>query len=346
MPGCSNNPPGVTRDFEAPERRRLQSKVARRKVTSPTVSRWVTMLAGRGEKGLRPARRAGRLPRLNAAQRQRLVRRLPEGPEIRLSKWAALLLLTFAGGATCFGFSWGIPASPFSLAEGLPARVVHSTRVSQPVSLPTEPTGYRLVLLTGSIGVDVPNGHLHVSGGHRRSLFKGTETGHSWVILESPRKRIECGLTQSSQNWFDGVRKLQKEGNPDPISYLWRDLPDGKRHGHLTGFHPSFAAAVNLTEEQYAAIARFIAGFEFRTFNLMKHECTNFTVETARLVGLELDYQLEIDIPPTAHLFGKDYRVWTDPQYSKLEIATPDVLERSLRELAKQGIVQDVTKLY
>jgi hypothetical protein len=264
----------------------------------------------------------------------------------RLSRAAALLFLTFAGGSTCFGFVWGIPASPFSLAEGLPARVVHSARVSQAVSLSTEPTGYRLVLLTGSIGVDVPNGHLHVSGGHRTGLLKVTETGHSWVILESPGKRIECGLTPKSRNWFGGVSKLQKEGDPDPISYLWRDLPDGKRHGHLRGFHPSFAAAVNLTEEQYAAIAKFIDGFDFRTFNLMKHECTTFTVETARQVGLELDYQLEIDIPRTARLLGKDYRVWTDPQYSELEIATPDVLERSLRDLAKQGIVQDVTKLY
>jgi hypothetical protein len=178
------------------------------------------------------------------------------------------------------------------------------------------------------------------------SLLKMTETGHSWLILEAPGKKIECGLTPKSLNLFSGVSKLQKEHDPNPISYLWKDLQDGKRHGHLPGFHPSFAASVNLTQEQHAALAKFIENFDFHTFNLMKHECTNFVVETARQVGLALDYQLEIDIPQTKRLFGKEYKVWTDPQYSKLEIATPDVLERSLRELAKQGIVKDVTKQF
>jgi hypothetical protein len=264
---------------------------------------------------------------------------------IRLRK-AGVLPLLLTGSLACFGFILGIPTSPFSLAEGLPARVVHTARTAQAVALPAQPTGYRLVLLTGSIGVDVPNGHLHVSGGRRMSLVKMTDTGHSWVILESPGKKIECGLTPKSQNWFGGVSKLQKQGDPNPISFLWQTLPDGKRHGHLTGLKPSFAAAVNLTPEQHAAVEKFIGGFDFRSFNLMEHECTNFAVETARQVGLELDYQLEIDMPQTKRLFGKDYRVWTDPRYSKLLIATPDVMERSLRELARQGIVQDVTKQF
>lgn len=87
------NPRGVKRDFEALERRRLeglkllrqglnQSEVGRQlKVRSQTVSRWVKMLAEQGEKGLKAAGRAGRLPRLNAKQRQLLVSRLLEGPE-------------------------------------------------------------------------------------------------------------------------------------------------------------------------------------------------------------------------------------------------------------------------
>jgi transposase len=87
------NPRGVKRDFQALERRRMeglkllrqgfnQSEVARQlKVRSQTVSRWVKMLAEHGEKGLRAAGRAGRLPRLNASQRKRLINRLLEGPE-------------------------------------------------------------------------------------------------------------------------------------------------------------------------------------------------------------------------------------------------------------------------
>lgn len=87
------NPRGVKRDFEALERRRLealrllkqglnQSQVARQlKVGSQSVSRWAKSLAEHGEKGLRAAGRAGRLPRLDTAQRRVLVKRLLEGPE-------------------------------------------------------------------------------------------------------------------------------------------------------------------------------------------------------------------------------------------------------------------------
>src|SRR6266404_1418419 len=85
------NPRGVKRDFEALERRRLeglrlldqglnQSEVSRRlKVCSQSVSRWAKTLQEKGEKGLKAAGRAGRLPLLSVEQRQQLEKRLLEG---------------------------------------------------------------------------------------------------------------------------------------------------------------------------------------------------------------------------------------------------------------------------
>jgi transposase len=87
------NPRGVRRDFEALERRRWeglkllrqglnQSEVARKvKVCSQTVSRWAKTLEEKGEKGLKAAGRAGRMPLLDGRQRQQLVSRLLEGPQ-------------------------------------------------------------------------------------------------------------------------------------------------------------------------------------------------------------------------------------------------------------------------
>jgi len=87
------NPRGVKRDFAALERRRFQawkllkqgynqSEVARRvKVCSQTVSRWARSVKEEGERALEAAGRAGRKPRLNKKQRERLVARLLEGPE-------------------------------------------------------------------------------------------------------------------------------------------------------------------------------------------------------------------------------------------------------------------------
>ncbi len=87
------NPKGVKRDFKALEKRRFeamrlldqghnQSETARRlKVARQTVSAWRRQYREQGAAGLRQARRAGRKPLLDAAQRERLTSLLLEGPQ-------------------------------------------------------------------------------------------------------------------------------------------------------------------------------------------------------------------------------------------------------------------------
>jgi transposase len=87
------NPAGVRRDFDALERRRMQavkllrkglnqSEVARRvKVCSQTVSRWNQAVSKQGEDALKKAGRAGRKPKLDWSQRERLEELLVRGPE-------------------------------------------------------------------------------------------------------------------------------------------------------------------------------------------------------------------------------------------------------------------------
>ncbi len=59
-----------------------QSEAARRvKAAQQSVSRWVSEHRERGSAGLRKAGRAGRKPLLDAAQRERLVSLLLQGPE-------------------------------------------------------------------------------------------------------------------------------------------------------------------------------------------------------------------------------------------------------------------------
>ena len=69
-------------------------------------------------------------------------------------------------------------------------------------------------------------------------------------------------------------------------------------------------------------------------------------MQALRLAGVEVDYQVEIDLPPTKTLFGREYRIWTDPKFSELIVACPDVLEASLRALARAGIGEDCTSNY
>ena len=87
------NPAGVRRDFPALEQRRLraarllqkgvhQSEVARRVgAHRQSVSRWAQQLEAAGLPGLRKAGRAGRKPRLNPEDLQKIERGLKRGPQ-------------------------------------------------------------------------------------------------------------------------------------------------------------------------------------------------------------------------------------------------------------------------
>ena len=89
------HPAGVKRDFQGLERRRLQgatllargvpqAEVARRVgVHRQSVSRWAQQVAARGRAGLKHPGRAGRKPRLAAADLRRIERALKRGPAAR-----------------------------------------------------------------------------------------------------------------------------------------------------------------------------------------------------------------------------------------------------------------------
>jgi len=89
------NPAGVKRNFDALEKRRLtafglleaglpQAEVARRVgVHRQSVGRWARACAAKGKTALLKAGRAGRPPRLSAAQKERIKAALVKGPEAR-----------------------------------------------------------------------------------------------------------------------------------------------------------------------------------------------------------------------------------------------------------------------
>ena len=98
------NPRGVKRDFEALETRRLlaasllhqgesQAEVARTLgVHRQTVHRWAKRVESQGRAALKKAGRAGRKPRLSAADLRRVAQGLKRGPEAlgyETSLWTA-----------------------------------------------------------------------------------------------------------------------------------------------------------------------------------------------------------------------------------------------------------------
>jgi transposase len=98
------NPRGVKRDFDALEARRLraarlfqqgesQAEIARiLGVHRQTVHRWAKQVEGEGRTALKKAGRAGRKPRMNAAELRRIAQELKRGPEVlgyETSLWTA-----------------------------------------------------------------------------------------------------------------------------------------------------------------------------------------------------------------------------------------------------------------
>ena len=148
------------------------------------------------------------------------------------------------------------PPSPYQFAEGLPARVVHVAHPEVPQGgLNRGTPGYSLYVAVASIGLDVSTGKSHLrkkAEGGRYS--KQTITGHGWLLLERPGRRVEVGHTPREPVLLTGVRQLANRGDPNPISYLWRDVPIGRRHGHLRGLHPTYVLRLPLTPEQFASV--------------------------------------------------------------------------------------------
>jgi len=194
----------------------------------------------------------------------------------------------------------------------------------------------------------------------RYSGGKG-DIGHSWVYL----KGIKDGRTfilEGGQSWrlgktqpgfFEGVKnyiqygyanptKPQKRNpryEPNPIKYLWDELYGGFFQKGSGGFRPTFAAKFDLTKEKFDEILDYIdpKRYPFERFSLVGNQCSSFTARLASMAGLSLEHEVTVKSEPQIRVGKQQYRLWTDPRYSKITFSTPDVLERSLMEAVERG---------
>ena len=174
--------------------------------------------------------------------------------------------------------------------------------------------------------------------------------GHSWLVLESPQNRLECGLSgnfgRMKARYHEGVIQRIRDGDPNPISYLWETMSDGQREtGHADRI-PSFVWRMPITRRRHQRIYEFLTQKKFDQFGIRSDNCTDMVVEAASLAGINLIHRIRLTAPQEIKFQGRMLRVWTDPKYRILEFSTPDVLEVELRQLAQFGIGSDATKSY
>jgi len=173
---------------------------------------------------------------------------------------------------------------------------------------------------------------------------------HSWLILESPRDRLEFGHTgdlgQAKPRFHDGVYQNIREGDPNPIAYLWETMADGQLQIGKPSRPPTFVWRMPITRRRHQLIHEYVMQRKYDQFGVRSNNCTDMVAEAAALAGINLINRMHLTLPTETKVFSRTVRVWTDPRYRILEYATPEVLDADLRQLARLGIGSDATEWY
>lgn len=173
---------------------------------------------------------------------------------------------------------------------------------------------------------------------------------HSWLILESPQDRLEFGHTgdfgQTKPRYHEGVFQKIRDGDPNPIAYLWHTMSDGQFQIGKPNRPPTFVWRMPITRRRYQLIYDHVMQRKYDQFGIRTNNCTDMVIEAASLAGVNLIHRIRLTLPPETKVWGRMRRVWTDPQYRILEYSTPEVLEADLRHLASLGIGSDATGWY
>lgn len=173
---------------------------------------------------------------------------------------------------------------------------------------------------------------------------------HSWIILETPQDRLEFGHTGDfgldTLRYHKGVIQRGRDGDPNPIAYLWQTMSDGQFQIGKPNRPPTFVWRMPITLRRYKLIHEYVQQRKYDQFGIRSNNCTDMVAEAAALAGINLLHRIRLTLPPETQFLGRTLRVWTDPSYRLLEFSTPEVLEEDLRQLAKIGIGSDVTEWY
>lgn len=185
---------------------------------------------------------------------------------------------------------------------------------------------------------------------HPSDFSKNGDVGHAWIYLKGNNHVIEGGHTGEfgflQPKYLDGWMERSLNGEENPIAYLHETLYDGQFQRGAGGHRPTFAAKVDLTTQQFEEITDFIRRYNFEEYSLTKRQCVNFVCQVASLAGLQLDGEISMKMGPFISIGRQNYRVWTDPTYEILTLASPDQLEKSLMEAVREKRAENALGWY
>lgn len=227
-----------------------------------------------------------------------------------------------------------------------------------------------LVILVDARHLDYSDGRnlLKTIAKHPSDGSKNGDVGHAWVYVEGmlngQRVYVEGGHSGErgilKAKYCDGVMNYIEYGvanptpeqrqnpclEPNPIKYLWESQPDGFFEEGTGGHTPTFAAAIALTDRQFRDILDFIVTYNYQEYSLTGNQCSSFVTQIAALAYFSLDSSIAVPIEKSLYVDGEWLFLWEDPVYSTLIIASPDILEDSLKRAVAEGRAQEALRWY
>ena len=95
---------------------------------------------------------------------------------------------------------------------------------------------------------------------------------HSWLILESPGERLECGHTGdfglTKPRFHDGVFQGIRDGVPNPIAYLWQTMSDGQFQIGKPNRPPTFVWRMPITKRRHQLIYEYAMQRKYDQFGV------------------------------------------------------------------------------
>ena len=234
----------------------------------------------------------------------------------------------------------GWSAQPVAIAR----RFAPDAELDPATRIPVGDEGYYLYILTRAAAWDYRNiGSYFLS--HLRQQW-----GHCWLILESPGKRLECGVNgnfgRERPKYGDAVIQKLWAKDPNPISYLWVTMTAGVLEVGNGNRTPTFVWRMPITKRGYELINGYLMQRKNDQINVRTSNCVDMVTEAAERAGINFIHRVHLTFPPQTKILWKTLRIWTAPEYRILEYSTPDMLEVDLRQLAQFGIGRDVTEWY
>jgi hypothetical protein len=220
----------------------------------------------------------------------------------------------------------------------------------------TKPTTspYEIIFLVDAPHLDYSNTQLtlkslakHPSNGYDERF------GHAWICLKRENKIFfEGGHTgafgEIRPSYFEGIWDGIENNSLNAISYLWKNLNDGRlQHGN-GGHNPTYAVKLPISEQQFFSIFNFIKNshYQFSSYSLTGNQCCQFVMQCAALIEIELPSYKTLEIESHISFNNKKVQLWENTAYSSITIALPDILEKQLVELTNKKKGETVTNWY